>query len=155
MSGRGFYQLEDDALYVALADYSESAHFFSYLESDTVRFDLDTKGRLMTLEVTLPRRHWPVAEALTYPLRATEADLRWVDFRKPMIRPELLTDPKRLNLTIRFSNHQPAASYYLADKIMCQIDAEQNLIALWVTDIIDDLAGRELLEFKQRHCAAS
>jgi len=152
--GRGFYQLEEDALYVAVAGYPDPAKFFSYLESDTVRFDLDTKARLMTLEVTLPRRQWPVDRVMTYPMRATPADIRWIDFRQMMTEPKLFTDQKRLNLMIRFSENKPAASHYLADKLFCQIDADQQLIAIWVTDIIDDLAGQELSAFRKLHRSA-
>ena len=147
--GRGFYQLEEDALYIALAGYPEPARFFSYLESDIVRFDLDTKGRLMTIEVNLPRRRWPVDETITYPMRATEADIRWTDFRQSMVSPRLFTDPKRQHLMMRFTDHEPSASYYLAEHVLCQIDSDQTLIAVWVTDITDDVAGQEIRDFRR------
>ena len=147
--GRGFYQLEEDSLYVALADYPEPARFFSSIESDIVRFDVDLKGRLMTIEVNLPRRRWPVEESIVYPMQATEADIRWTDFRQSMVPPSIVTDAKRQNLMLRFSDNPPKASHYLADRVLCQIDANQTLIALWITDIIDDIGGNEIRDFRQ------
>lgn len=149
MPGRGFYQLEEDSLYVAMADYPEPARFFSWLESDIVRFDLDMKGRLMTIEVNLPRHQWPVYRQIAYPMRATEADIRWTDFRQQLASPQILTDKKGQNLMIRFSDHSPSASHYLADHVLCQIDSDQTLIALWITDLIDDIAGQELRHFRR------
>lgn len=147
--GRGFYQLEEDALYVALADYPQAARYFSSIESDIARFDLDLKGRLMTIEVNLPRRRWPVDESIAYPMQATEADIRWTDFRQSMVAPSIVTDAKRQNLMMRFSNQPPTASHYLADRIFCQIDSDQTLIALWITDIIDDIGGNEIRDFRR------
>ena len=148
LPGRGFYQLEEDSLYIALAKYPEPARYFSSIESDIVRFDIDLKGRLMTIEVDLPRRRWPVDETITYPTQATTADIRFSDFRESLATPALATDPDRQNLMMRFSNNTPTASYYLADRLLCQIDADQTLVTLWVTDIIDDLAGQEIRDFR-------
>ena len=148
--GRGFYQLEEDSLYIALAGYPEPARYFSSIESDIVRFDIDLKGRLMTIEVDLPRRRWPVDKTTTYPTQATTVDIRFSDFRAVLATPAIATNPDRQNLMIRFSNNPPTASYFLADKLLCQIDADQTLVTLWVTDIIDDLAGQEIRDFRTR-----
>jgi hypothetical protein len=149
LPGRGFYQLEEEALYVPVAGYPDRARFFSYLESESVRFDLDLKGRLMMIEVNLPRRRWNVKEDISYPLRAQAADIRWLDFRQPLQTPKVYADPARLNLMLRFTNHEPAGSHFLAERILCQIDKESRLSAIWITDITDDLGGREIKRFRQ------
>ncbi len=149
LPGRGFYQLEEDALYAPIDGYPEPAKFFSYLEADNVRFDLDLKGHLTMIEITLPRRRWTVSESISYPLNAKTADVRWTDFRKQLESPQLLTDKKQQNLMLKFSDRKPVGSYYLAEKIICQVDSKSDLIAIWITDIIDDVGGHEISAFRK------
>ena len=68
--GRGFYQLEEDSLYVQIGLFSRDRRFFSYLESKNTRLDFDREGRLIFIEVDLPRRQWPVDLQLTRPVVA-------------------------------------------------------------------------------------
>ena len=109
--GRGLYQLEEDRLYVQVAPYDEHHRFFSYLETETVRFDLDKDGRLLFVEVFEARRHWTVIEDLASPAYAQPADIRWLDFRDNLPEPTLLTDRHRERLVIAFSNEPVVSSY--------------------------------------------
>ena len=149
LPGRGFYQLEEEALYVQIAPFTKGHRFFSYLESPHVRLELDKAGRLLFIEVDLARRHWIVDEALVPPIAAVPATVRWLDFRDEIIAPEVRCDPRRLTMQLRFSTNQPTISYHIADNVMLQADTEQTLTAIWVTDIIDDLAGREIAAFRR------
>ena len=40
-AGRGFYQLEDEALFVQIGLFTEKRHFFNYLENDRLLFDIN------------------------------------------------------------------------------------------------------------------
>lgn len=54
--GRGFYQVDDGTLFVQIGPFQHSRHFFSYLESESVRIDIDCEGRPIFIEVGLPRQ---------------------------------------------------------------------------------------------------
>lgn len=147
--GRGFYQLEEDVLYVQIGLFADTRRFFSYLESDYIRLDCDRAGRLIFIEVRVPRRNWPIDENLGSPEVAEMADVRWLDFRSPMDAPVLSTPPDRNGLLIRFSPQTATRNYYLADTVVVQVDDANGLVALWIGDIRDDLAGREIGAYRK------
>jgi len=147
--GRGFYQLEEDALYVQVGPFIPDRAFYSYLESDTVRFDLDRHGRLIFVEVTVPRRQWPVTDELILPPRVEPASIRWLDFRNTIPSPVLLTDRRRTRLLLRFLDTPPVRTLHAADSVFLQVDSDSNLTSVWICDIIDDLAGQEIAAYRK------
>ena len=87
MPGRGFYQLEEDALYVQVGLFSSGRRFYSFLESSNVLFDFDRLGRLIFMEVRVPRRRWEVDTTLEVPAIVQPADIRWLNFRDTIDHP--------------------------------------------------------------------
>ena len=148
--GRGFYQLEEDSLYVQVSPFSRQRRFFSYLESDRVRLDLDKEGRLLFIEVDCARNLWKTDRRLKPPAKAPPADIRWLDFRERVADPELLTDERRTALLIRFISQSVAHSHLLAQAVVVDVTEQNTLAGIWITDIVDDLAGSRIAEFRKR-----
>ncbi|MDZ4722806.1 MAG: hypothetical protein SGI97_02710 [candidate division Zixibacteria bacterium] len=149
MPSRGFYQLEEDSLYVQIGPFDVQHRFFSFLEAETVRFDLDKKGELIFIEVSLPRRRWTVDSNLILPAESLPADIRWLDFRQSIIEPKLITNDKHSILCISLSDTPAKTSFNLAQSVIVQTDGENHLHSVWVTDIVDDLAGKEIAAFRK------
>ncbi|UCD17412.1 MAG: hypothetical protein JSV44_00430 [Candidatus Zixiibacteriota bacterium] len=148
--GRGFYQLEEEALYVPVEYPGQKSRFFSYLDSDTVSFQLDRDGRLIFIEITLPRRRWKVKPHLVPPEIAEAADVRFPDFRERFPNPSVFCDEIRQLLLIRFGRGPSAHNYYLAENLIAQTTEENRLVAIWVSDITNDLAGRKIARWRRR-----
>ena len=146
--GRGFYQLEEDALYVQIAPWDSDHRFFSFIESDTVRLDVDKHGSLLFIEVSEARRHWTEMESLVIPKAVAPADIRWADFRETIAQPQLLSDHTREHLQIKYSDLPPALADEIAGSVLVQVTRENIVTSVWVTDIIDDLAGQEIAWFR-------
>jgi hypothetical protein len=151
LPGRGFYQLEDETLYVPVGDFDSGRPFFNYLESESeqVRFDIDRDGRLMLIEVDLPRRRWPVKSDVSVPAIADTADIRWLDFRTRVIDPALETNERRDALLLRFSETAPWRWYQLTEALFLQVDGSGHLAAVLITSIEDDIAGSNLAAFRK------
>jgi len=147
--GRGFYQLEEEALYVQVGPFTGRRRFFSYLESEHVRFDIDRKGRLIFVEIDLPRRRWRVDTNVTKPRVVQPADIRWLDFRKNIGNPGVLTNRTRTELMLVFSDAPYTHNFHLADSVIAMVAGENQLAAIWVGDITDDLAGLGLASFRR------
>lgn len=147
--GRGFYQLEEDALYVQVGSFGPDRKYFSYLESETVRLDIDRSGRLMFIEVSTARRTWPVEKHLSPPKSVEPADIYWLDFRSTIGAPTIATNPGRTLLNLIFQNDKQSQSYYLADTVVIDITNDNQLSGIWITDIIDDRAGAEIAAFRK------
>jgi hypothetical protein len=147
--GRGFYQQDEDILLVQLGAFLGDRQFFSSLESEHVRLDIDRQGCLIGIECRLPRRQWQVApDAVVTPTIAEPADIRWLDFRAPMAEPDHLTDPYRTSLLIAFCADTSSPWYILGDSVFIQIVRQERVSALLVTEIEDDTAGRRLAAFR-------
>lgn len=147
--GRGFYQRDEESLYVQVGLFSEQHRFFSYIESQSVRFDLDKDGRLVFIEVSAPRRQWQIDPHFCPPSASVQADIRWLNFRAAVPSPRLLTDSIASRLAIRFGELPPAGSFLLAESIIVEFTRENCLVAIWITDIVDDVAGLKLAAFRR------
>jgi hypothetical protein len=148
--GRGFYQLEEEALYLPLIHSTGfKARFYSYLDSEFVSFYLDRDGRLIFIEITLPRRRWKVKENLVAPDLSRPADIRFLDFRDSFENPAIFCDLCRQNLMIRLKRFPAISNFRLAENLIAQVGSDNRLTAVWVSDIIDDLAGREISAWRK------
>lgn len=148
--GRGFYQLEEDQLYVQVGLFSTNRPWFSNLESDVATLDMDRDGRLMFITVNVARRHWQVDVDLMLPTVAEPADIRWLDFREKMHPPKLIANTKLTMLKLLFASSKSYRTFFLAQNVLAQSDDNNRLTAIWVTDIVDDLAGQEIASFRKQ-----
>lgn len=146
--GRGFYQLEEEELFLPVEYPQGKMRFFSFIDSETVSFQIDRDGRLIFIELAVPRRRWEVRENLVMPESAEPADIRFLDFRQLFLDPSILCDRARRNLMIRFSHGPSMHTHYLAENLIAQISSDNTLVAVWVSDIVDDIAGRELAAWR-------
>lgn len=151
--GRGFYQLEEEILYLPVEYQAERSKFFSFIESDTVSMQFNRDGRLIFIELTLPRRHWIIRHEVCFPRVAGEGDIRWLDFRERMSNPIISCDRFQQNVHIEFSSVIPASAFYLAKNLIAQISADDFLVGIWATDFVEDLAGREFATWRKRRFA--
>ena len=147
--GRGFYQVDDGTLFVQIGPFQHSRHFFSYLESESVRIDIDCEGRPIFIEVGLPRQRWQLFPGFQMPPAVEAVDLRFTDFRKTIGQPTLLASPDRSSLLIRFNQSTRSRCYHLADSVIAQVSDDGELMAIWVMDIVDDFAGQQLAAFRK------
>ncbi len=148
--GRGFYQLEEDTLFVQIGEFSSEHKFYSYIESDSLRLDIDKSGHLIFLEHNIPRRQWPVDENFSPPTNLKSADIRWTDFRARVGNPFIVTNKKRTRICFRFNNISAQFSFYLAESVFIQVDKENHLAAIWINDITDDIGGKEIAAFRKK-----
>ncbi len=148
--GRGFYQLEEDILFVQIGKFSSKHRFYSYIESDNLRLDIDKSGHLIFLEYRIPRRQWTVDENLLAPTALQSTDIRWIDFREKVKDPVVTTNKKRTKVCFSFSNANPDYSFLLAESVFLQVDKDKQLVAIWIDDITDDIAGREIAAFRKK-----
>jgi hypothetical protein len=149
LAGRGFYQLEEDALYVQMGQADPNSRFFSFIEAPNMRLDLDRTGRLLFIEVSAGRHTWKEMNELRLPQSVGYADIRWLDFRRQIPSPVLNCNRSRTSLSIQFSELTVKGSFYVAESVIVQTTAENCLASIIITDIIDDLAGQEIAAFRK------
>jgi hypothetical protein len=149
-SGRGFYQLDEEILFVQIGLFLNKRKFYSYLESENLLLDIDRNGRLIFIELDLTRRRWIVYKKLTVPKIVEPADIRWYNFRDKISSPKIITNSKNDILKMEFSGNSKPLYYHLADKIIVETTESKNLTAIWIVDIIDDFAGNEIGEFRKK-----
>jgi hypothetical protein len=147
--GLGFYQIEDGSLYVPIGGTFASRRFFSYIDSPISRFDLDKEGRLMFMELSVPKTQWKIIDKFMPPEVVEPADIHWLDFRKSIVEPELLTNKENSRLLVKLSDETPQFNYYLADSIILQVSRSTHACGIFVNEIIDDAGGRKIAAFRR------
>ena len=151
--GRGFYQLDEESLFVQIGQFTEKKHFFNYLENDTILFDLDRVGQIIFIEIAKAKRHWEQVENLTVPLNAEHADIRWLNFREKLPDANIKTDTDYKTVKIEFfENHSPLY-YILSESVIAETTKEHLLTAVWVLAYDEDAGGQSIKRFrrKKRH----
>lgn len=150
-AGRGFYQKEEEGLFVQVGQFSSPCRFFSYIESDSFRMDIDKNGKLIFMELVIPRKLWLEDETLKAPEIIEAADIRWMDFRKAIASPKFITNISRNILRIKFQENGTALNYYLGENIVAEVNTNKELTSIWITDIIDDVAGKGISKFRKNN----
>ncbi|UCG62410.1 MAG: hypothetical protein JSV52_03745 [Candidatus Zixiibacteriota bacterium] len=150
LPGRGFYQLEEEALFIQVGPFVSSRRFYSYLEGTGILLHFDRHGRLIFVEIEMARRHWRLNPHLKAPTVVEPADIRWLNFRNSIKPPRIETNARRTVVKLSFEDTVEARSYYAADSVIVQSDPSDRLCALWVTDITDDIAGQEIGFFRKK-----
>ncbi len=148
--GRGFYQLEEESLFVQVGISTTERSFFSFIESELLRLELDRKGRLIFIELNRAKRHWTIVNSLLPPKIIEPADLRWLDFRTELEEPLYYTNNDQNIIKIEFAKSDEYRNYYIAEKVIASVNSYDQLTALWITEIDDDLAGQEISLFRSR-----
>jgi len=148
--GRGFYQLEEESLYLPIIHSpGKKSRFFSYLESDYVSLQFDRDGRLIFIEITLPRRRWKERTDFEIPQNGRTADIRFLDFRNSLPDSKIYCDKTSQSLMLEFMPSTDGPMYYLAENIIARLDNQNHLTAIYAIDIIDDIAGQEIAAWRK------
>lgn len=146
---RGFYQLEEDTLYFPIESGHGRSRYFSFIDSESVSLQLDREGRLIFIEINLPRRHWQVGPDLAPPDDAAPADIRFLDFRERFGKPDVLCDLKYQTVFIKFSDRPARMTCFLAENVLAQVDTDNNMTGLWLSGIVDDRAGKNISAWRK------
>lgn len=148
--GRGFYQVEEDRLFVQVGLFVPDRRFFSFLDSARVKLDFDRDARLIFVEVNQPRRQWSTDDKLRIPKRSELADARFLGFRDSLPPTRLVASEDLSTVRLAFSNEPVTRTVQLARNVVLQADEHSCLVALWVGGIVDDSGGRKLAAYRKR-----
>ncbi len=148
---RGFYQIEEEKLYVQIGQFAKTGQYFSYLESKNCRLEIDRHGYLIFIVITTPRRNWNIMNNLDIPSPASERDVKFIPFRKTIKPPQIQTTPDQKDLKICFFESTETICLKLNDYIMIEVNSSDELAAIWIINILDDLAGKKLASFRKKH----
>jgi len=103
----------------------------------------------MFIELSVPSRQWKIVDILNQPVVIEPADIHWLDFRKSIEPPEVLTNKEHSRLLIKLSDETPKFNYYLADSVILQVGQSGFACGIIVSEIIDDTGGRRIAAFRR------
>ena len=148
--GRGFYQLDEESLFVQIGLFTEKKHFFNYLENETLLFDLDRVGQLIFIEINKAKRHWEQDEHLTAPTTAEHADIRWLNFREELPEAIVKTDTKFETVKIEFYANSSPLYYIVSESVIAETEQNHLLTSLWITSYDEDAGGQSIKRFRRK-----
>jgi hypothetical protein len=144
---RGFYQVEEDCLYIPIYP---GGKFYSFLDSPQAVFDIDNKGRLLFLKVLIPRRNWVIHKSLKAPTAAGSADIRFLGFRNSLPNIILETSRQKSWLRLVFERCDKMSAYAAAENLIFEITPNKELAAVWITNIEDDRGARGMAAWRKK-----
>jgi hypothetical protein len=157
---RGFYQIEEDILYVPIYP---SGRFYSYLDSipqssalnennnlqPLANLDIDSEGRLLFLQIKSPRRHWNIIKSLNPSSSIEPADIRFINFRENIRCFSIDTTNDFSMVKMTFSSITANRSYRAGDNLIFDVTDDNSLAAIWITSITDDRAAKLMSEWRK------
>ncbi len=141
---RGFYQAEEDLLYVPIFP---AEAFYSYLDSEQLTLDIDNRGRLLLLQVLVPRRQWATTTAFP-PADARPADISFRDFRSQLPSAEFSVNSDNA-LHIAFAGGVETKPYQLTENLLVEVNGDNTLCGFWVLDIVDDRGAQRMARWRK------
>lgn len=143
---RGFYQVEENALYVPILP---AGRFFSFLDSPQLHIDADNAGRPLFIQIIEPRKNWQVRDNLAAPKEPAPADIRFLNFRDRIPSAIIETSSDHATVRVTFIENGERQSYAVADNLIFDITPNKTLAAIWIVKIEDDRAARAMAEWRK------
>jgi hypothetical protein len=144
---RGFYQVEENILYVPLYP---GGRFYSYLDSPQAIFDVDNRGRVLFFQILTPRNRWIIQNGIKPPTGLNQADIRFLDFRATLPEMRVETSSNQSWLRFVFSEDGKTLSYSVAEDLIFEITSDSTLAAIWLTAIEADRAARAMAAWRKQ-----
>jgi len=163
---RGFYQTEEDCLYIPVFP---SGRFYSFIDSPLygsktnsnkqpstgISLDIDRKGRLLFISINSPRQLWETDNSLEMPPSRETADIRFLTFREHVNPPLIKYSTDKDILQIELNNSHISKAYRLADSLIITASNNGVLNSIWLNDIIDDRAAKKMAKWRNERLEES
>jgi hypothetical protein len=143
---RGFYQVEEDILYVPVVP---GGKFYSFLDSDGIVLDIDRSGRLLFIQIRIPRHQWHTRKSLRPPAAYTTADVRFLNFRDTLPPVLIETNARTSILRLTFAAEKSSAAFAIADNLLIETTAAQTLKSIWILSLDDDRAAQGMAAWRK------
>ena len=143
---RAFYDSTGDTLSVGI---KQKGKFGISIEADDISFDLTKDGKLLNIDVWIPRKNWTVDKAIHPPEEIEKASVVFVS-KKVQTEPiAYVTDPKKTLLCIRFASERVSRFITPATSLIFELNAKDQLIGLWITQIEEDINFQKESEWRR------
>jgi hypothetical protein len=144
---RGFYQVEENALYVPILP---AGRFFSFLDSPQLHIDADNAGRPLFIQIIEPRKSWQVRADLVAPKDSPPADIRFLSFRDQIPAARIETSSDNTIVRITFIESGERQSYAVAENLIFDITPDKTLAAIWILNIEEDRAAKAMAQWRKK-----
>jgi len=144
--GRGFYDNYEGVLNFAIKTRGK---FHSYIQSDCLSMDLDKKGGLLNIEVSVEREMWAIDKKLVPPRDVPLKKLRFLDYRLNIEGESYLTNESRDLLYICFTKDNQVKTYEIAENLLADVNLVSELAGLWILGVVDDYGFKSEMAFRR------
>ncbi len=134
---RAFYDTIGDTLSVGI---KQKGKFKNSIDGEVCSFDLTRDGKLLNVDIWKARKAWKVERAIHPPEEFITANVLFDSAAGTELEAiDLLTNTERKILNVKFSRERVARFVSLATSLIFELNDKDELIGLWLTEIVDDL----------------
>jgi uncharacterized protein YuzE len=150
--GKGFYDNAEGILNFAIKTRGK---FHSYIQSDCLSIDLDKKGGLLNIEVSVDREAWAAESELVPPDDVAIKKLCFLDYRLNIEGESYHTNQSKDLLYICFSDDDQVKTYEIAENLLADVNLVNELAGLWILNLVDDFGFKSEMAFRKGDEATS
>lgn len=143
---RAFYDEIGDTMSVGI---KQKGKFSSYVEGENFSFDLTKDGKLLNIDVWLPRGKWTVEKTIHPPEHFDKENVKILDSRLKTEPIAYITDAKKTLLYIRFAAERIARFVSPVNSLIFELNAKSQLVGLWITQIEEDINFQKESEWRR------
>lgn len=143
---RAFYDSIGDTMSVGI---KQKGKFGSSVEGEDFSFDLTKDGKLLNIDVWKPKREWSVEKKIHSPEEFSKENIKFLDARIKTEPIAYITNPDKTLLYIRFAAERVARFVSPANSLIFELNADDRLVGLWITQIEEDVNFRKESEWRR------
>ncbi len=142
----GFYDNHEGVLNFAI---KRQGKFNSYIQSQCLSIDVDKKGNLLNIEVSVSRDQWASDDMLIAPPDVPFKKLRFLDYRLNIEGESYYSNQAKDLLYICFSRENHVKTYEIAENLLADVNVVSELAGLWILNIVEDYGFKSEMAFRR------
>ena len=143
---KGFYDNIENLLNFPI---KARGSFHSYIQSDRMSMDIDKKGFLLNIEISVPKDEWVADDRITPPSAGGLAKLRFLDYRLNISGESYFTNREKNLLYICFAQDKHVKTLEIAENLLADVNVVNELVGLWLLDLDEDFGFKKEMAFRK------
>jgi len=143
---RGFYDTLEESLNIVI---KARGKFYSYIQGQHYSVDLDRRGRLLGIEIFLPRKEWIVKSDLMISNDCPPRQISILEHRLEVEPLGIFTTHNRNICRLAFTEEKISYKYRVAQNVIFEVNVLDELSAIWMLNLEDDFGFKKEMDFRK------
>jgi len=145
-SARGFYDNMENSLNMVI---KARGKFYSYVQGKDYSLDLDRRGKILGIEIYVPREEWIVDRELVPPAKCEMRQIQVLEHRVEVEPKGFYTNEAKNLACIRFTSEKISYFYKVAQNLLFEVNVLEELSAVWILNLEEDYGFKKEMKYRK------